>query len=428
MTTQRAIIVGTKNLYPIDDGKKAVIHGLLLYLVDRLGPENVCYAVLGTPPQQAQPPLPCAVEWIRPPRRLRQLWAVLVESVLRKRRSFQEALFFSSDTMQALESLIDDWKADLVLLDTIRIGQLLEQPGSGSVRRYLYMDDLFYLRFGSMLNASADQPDANLDPSGTFASNLPSFARVVIRINLVKRTLLRMEMKAIERRELQCPSLFDRCFLINPQEAAILKDRTAATNVYPVKPVLFGDPCPVERAFNGQPVFVLFGTLRNPAYRFSVCYFLEHCMPLMVQAIPDVKLKIIGAGADDTLLGLAAKYEREVEFAGYIEDIDEVMRTACALLIPLRFGGGLRLKTLTAFYYGLPVITTDHGINGLNLQEGGGFIRENDVCSFTAHMQRLLDHDCNADLSARASASFQQHYSKEAVYAEYDGLFDLAGS
>ncbi len=428
MKTQRAIIVGTKNLYPIDDGKKAVINGFLLYLVERLGPENVCYAVLGTPPKEGQQTLPCTVTWIQPPRRLRQIWTILTESVLRKRRSFQEALFYSPAVTQALESLVDNWNADLVLLDTVRIGQLLEHTESNGVRRFLYMDDLFYLRFRSMLDASADQPDTSLDPSGTFASNLPSFAQALIRINFVKRALLKLEMNAIEHRELLSPSRFDKCFLINPQEATVLQDRTSSSNIYAIKPILYSDPCPVKRDFNGRPTFILLGTLRNPAHRFSVCYFLEHCMPLVVSAIPDVRLKIIGTGVDDTLRSLAARYELEVELAGYVEDIDDVMRTACALLIPLRFGGGLRLKTLTAFYYGLPVVTTDYGINGLDLQENAGFIRENDICNFPMHMQQLLDREYNTALSNRASNSFLQHYSKEAVYAEYEALFDLAES
>lgn len=427
MSSHRAIIVGTKNLFPLDDGKKAVIHGFLLYLVDKLGPENVCYAVLGKPPEEEQR-LPCAVEWIQPPGRLRQVWSLAVEAILWRRRSFQEALFYSARTRHALESLINRWNADLVLLDTVRIGQLLEHPGNIDTLRLLYMDDLFYLRFKSMLNASADQPDANLDPSGTFAGNLPSFARALIKIDFIKRGLLKHEMKAIERRELQTPGLFDKCFLINPEEAEILSERTRATNVHSIKPIMFSEPCPVERAYNGQPVFILFGTLRNPAHLFSVCHFLEHCMPEIISAIPDVKLRIIGAGADDRLREIAARYSQQVELTGFVDNIAEEMSQACALLVPLRFGGGLRLKTLTAFYFGLPVITTDFGINGLDLEEGAGFIRENDVCSFPVHMQHLLDQPSNTMLSESASDTFRQQYSKQAVFAEYDELFDLDGS
>jgi len=78
--------------------------------------------------------LPCTFTWIQPPPRLRQIWAILSESILRKRRSFQEALYFSPVVAQELESLVAVWKADLVLLDTVRIGQLLEQANSSGVR------------------------------------------------------------------------------------------------------------------------------------------------------------------------------------------------------------------------------------------------------------------------------------------------------
>ena len=74
------------------------------------------------------------------------------------------------------------------------------------------------------------------------------------------------------------------------------------------------------------------------------------------------------------------------------------------------------------------MVTTDYGINGLDLQENAGIIRENDICNFPVHMQQLLDREYNTTLSNRASNSFLQHYSKEAVYAEYEVLFDLAES
>ena len=101
------------------------------------------------------------------------------------------------------------------------------------------------------------------------------------------------------------------------------------------------------------------------------------------------------------------------------------MSSACALLVPLLFGGGLRLKMVTALYHGLPVISTDHGISGLDLRDGEGVVQENDLRKFPVHMKRLLDLKANRALSTSAAKAFAQHYSREVIYAEYDALFGL---
>lgn len=421
----RILVLATKQLHPVDDGKKAVLKGIMSYFLSRTRASHICYAVIGPVPEKPGVSYPWQHVAIPRPSRLVQIWLLVFEAMIRRRRSFQEAIFYSSRTRARIHRLVDDWKPDLIFIDTLRLGQFLEDTRYLGVQRFLYMDDLFYLRFEAMLGSTSEHPDSYLDPSGTFASNLPRFARALLRLDPVKKALLGFEKRAIERRELGSPSNFEKCLLINPQEAQILKVRTGAANVDSLRPVLYDSSFPGRRRFNGDPLFLMLGTLRNPAHRFAVCYFLEHCMSRVLDLIPDVRIKIVGAGADTHLLQLANRYPETVEVCGFVEQLDDLMCSACALLVPLHFGGGLKLKTLTALHYGLPVIATSHGVAGLDIEPNNGILIDDEVSNFPQHMIQLLDKVFNQAMSGKAKRNFDEVYSKDAVFQEYDRLFGI---
>ena len=81
------------------------------------------------------------------------------------------------------------------------------------------------------------------------------------------------------------------------------------------------------------------------------------------------------------------------------------------------------MKALTALFYGLPIVATDSGVDGIPLQDGVDFLRENALERFSLHMARLCDPSFNGEISRNATRAFQKHYSKERVYEDYDAIF-----
>ena len=93
----------------------------------------------------------------------------------------QEAVTRSSRVRRRLHALIDSLRPEVLILDTLRIGQYFLASAGPGVRRILYMDDLFSLRFRRMTRLSADAGGLRFDPAGTFASVLPGPARAIAR-------------------------------------------------------------------------------------------------------------------------------------------------------------------------------------------------------------------------------------------------------
>lgn len=91
-------------------------------------------------------------------------------------------------------------------------------------------------------------------------------------------------------------------------------------------------------------------------------------LPSVARDIPDIRLRITGKldGLDIGDLSNAPG----IEFTGYVDDIKPLVASASALVVPLKFGGGTRLKILEAMALGTPVISTPMGVEGLGTEDG----------------------------------------------------------
>ena len=96
----------------------------------------------------------------------------------------------------------------------------------------------------------------------------------------------------------------------------------------------------------------------------------------------EIPVLIVGAGAGSEISRLCSRFGRHVEIAGFVDRLDDVFSTACALVVPLLAAGGLKLKILTALYYGLPILATEASVDGITMQDGIHFLRENAIRVF----------------------------------------------
>src|SRR5262249_24572417 len=93
-------------------------------------------------------------------------------------------------------------------------------------------------------------------------------------------------------------------------------------------------------------------------------YLVTRVLPLVRREIPDVALRIVGR-CDDTLLEL--RKHRNVTVTGYVPHIETELGAADAVVVPVRFGSGTRIKILEAFAHRVPVASTTLGAEGLGV-------------------------------------------------------------
>lgn len=425
----RAVLISHKHPFPMDDGKKAVLTGFVAYLVERFGAANVTYVVVGRAPDPGPSvELPCETIWVRGPGRLAQAGHAAASLLGLGGRSLQEAVTHSARVGRELRRLCAERAPVLLVMDTLRIGQFFESPRSTGARRVLYMDDLFHLRFERLAALAAGEgPQSEIadhSPVGTFGPMLPRLAHVLLSWAPLRNALYRLEARKIARTEFEAPARFDACLLINPSEVELLRRQGRGGSPQVVKPVLFAGAGMPQRRFNGEPVFILFGSLRHPVHRASVVKVLGPAGDALFSRVAGLRLLVIGDGLDDELRALCSR-RPAVQACGFVDDIGPLFATACALLVPSIAGGGLRIKALSAMFHGLPIVSTGTGVEGIPLVAGESYLRADQVEAFAELMLRLLDPAFNAQVSRAASAVFREHYGPEAVFREYDALFGL---
>jgi glycosyltransferase involved in cell wall biosynthesis len=148
---------------------------------------------------------------------------------------------------------------------------------------------------------------------------------------------------------------------------------------------------PAREGVPPEPEALFVGFMAYGANRDGVRWLLEEVLPRSARA--DLRLRIVGGGTPPALAALAARAAHRVEVAGFVPDTAPWFERARVLVVPLRIGGGTRLKILESLARGVPVLSTTIGAEGLDLEPGRDLLVEDDPGRFAAALDRLLGDD-----------------------------------
>jgi glycosyltransferase involved in cell wall biosynthesis len=133
---------------------------------------------------------------------------------------------------------------------------------------------------------------------------------------------------------------------------------------------------------------------------------------LRVGRRPRLRLRLVGEHGG-ALSGLAGQ---SVELPGFVQDLAPEYAAADVVVVPLRHGGGTRIKLLEAFAYGVPVVASPVAAAGLDVSDGNHLVIARDPeQTAEAVASILLDGERSARLAAAAGTLVRERYSTEAV-------------
>ncbi|MBV8371263.1 MAG: glycosyltransferase [Candidatus Eremiobacteraeota bacterium] len=129
-------------------------------------------------------------------------------------------------------------------------------------------------------------------------------------------------------------------------------------------------------------------------------WFGAEVMPLVTARLPDACAIITGANPPPQVLRLRSP---AIRFTGFVDDLQELYASARIAIAPLRFGAGVKIKTIEAVQHGVPVVATPTGVEGIVLDEPGGVVVTEDAARFADAVVALLG-DENAWSNAQRAA------------------------
>jgi glycosyltransferase involved in cell wall biosynthesis len=138
-----------------------------------------------------------------------------------------------------------------------------------------------------------------------------------------------------------------------------------------------------------EKALLYIGTLSWEANVDGLLWFFESIWPKVKQQHPDLHFYVVGGNADPRLLE-AAKNLDDVEFTGFVDELEPYFQKARLFMAPLRFGSGIKVKVLNAMSRGMPTITTSVGSEGLIAEHMKHLSITDDADDMVSAIDRLL--------------------------------------
>jgi glycosyltransferase involved in cell wall biosynthesis len=221
---------------------------------------------------------------------------------------------------------------------------------------------------------------------------------------------------------------FDGCTVVSEREHARL--RRLAPGYQPVAVVPNGVDLPSHsiRGDAPEPDSLIFsGALTYSANFDAAAYFLRDIFPRVRAVRPGARLSITGQldGVPIDRLPAGAG----VRFTGYLPDIRPAIARSWVSVVPLREGGGTRLKILESLALGTPVVATSKGAEGLDLLPGRDIVIADSPAEFAAAVAQLLgDPERRAALSRNGRSAVEARYDWRMIGRQLDDFIAAAGT
>ena len=174
---------------------------------------------------------------------------------------------------------------------------------------------------------------------------------------------------------------------------------------------------------SGPPSIAFTGVMDYPPNVDAVTWFVKEAWPRIRARHSELRFKIVGAKPSPEVEAL--EVVEGVEVTGSVPDIRPYVQEASAFVVPLRSGGGTRLKILQAFAMKCPVISTHLGAEGLDVTNDEHLIYADSPGEFLVALDKVLASDSAADgLRAAARQLVLDKYDWQSVLGQLDNLYE----
>ncbi|MGA9351610.1 MAG: glycosyltransferase [Anaerolineae bacterium] len=156
----------------------------------------------------------------------------------------------------------------------------------------------------------------------------------------------------------------------------------------------------------------------------AVLWFCQEVLPLVRKQMPDVQFYIVGQSPHRRVMRLAD--DPAVTITGYVDDVRPYIAGACVYVIPLRIGGGTRLKVLEAMAMGKPIVSTSLGCEGFEgLVPGRELLVGDTPAEFAQRVIELLDDAPRRERLGRAARCFvEEQYDWRLIVPKLEQVYE----
>lgn len=213
------------------------------------------------------------------------------------------------------------------------------------------------------------------------------------------------------RYEQRCLDRFDLVTVCNDEDRGLFTDPDR------VHVVRNGFEVPVngcaDAQWNSNPRIGMIGDFGHLPNADGLKWFVEGALPHIKKVFPEVCLRLVGKKSPE----LASQFqERSLSGLGYVESVEDEMRTWNMMIVPTRMGGGTHLKFAEGMARRVPMVSTTHGTRGYKVVHGTHVLIADTAESFAACCIEMLRTPALSKKVAEAAYNlFEEEYSWSSI-------------
>ncbi|MBZ0278029.1 MAG: glycosyltransferase family 4 protein [Anaerolineae bacterium] len=238
----------------------------------------------------------------------------------------------------------------------------------------------------------------------------------------MKYILLR-DWRLLKRYEGDLCRTFDAVTAVSQEDKLALQEAGARDGIT-VIPIAVDttEQAQVERKPSG-PHIIHIGTMYWPPNIDGITWFLDEIYPLIKQQVPDVRCTLIGARPPASIVE-RGEQDPSLTVTGYVEDPLPYFQDASMMVVPLRAGGGMRVKILNALSQGIPMVSTTVGCEGIAVTNEEDILVADDPRAFADACVRLVtDAQINAQITQNGRTMVEQRYDYRQACRPLDTIY-----
>ena len=305
--------------------------------------------------------------------------------------------YYSNEMYKVIGDIMESRAFDLIQIE----GSVLAPYGL-TVSRTIKVLDLHNLEFEKMLRY------------GKFEKNI------------LKKIYALITARKLKRYEMDIFGKYDFCLTCSEREKSIIENYKIRTKTICVpNGALVPDYSEVKDLNNNHDEIrhLLFvGPLNADKNVDCVLFFSREILPLIRNIRPDVKFIVIGKDAPSSVKELSK--DSNIRIMGYVEKIEPYFGENVISVVPLRYGGGTRLKICEAMGLRTPVVSTSIGCEGQEFIDGKHILIRDNPKSFAEGVLKLMDdHTLRKHIINKAYSFTKERYNWEKIAADLCELY-----
>src|SRR5579885_2965455 len=334
------------------------------------------------------------------PHSIRQHFSRIIRSLL-KGRPLATYPFIYGEMLSKIREIVTKWDVDIIQIEHSFFAPYVEAISTnGKCKKVLSFHNLGAIQYKRMMG---------------------------LRTGFTQKSLFLIKWMLMLRWEAKYAEKFDHCLVVSPIEGKMLK---SANPRLPISVIENGVDTelyqPLEYVSKNNDLLFI-GVMGYPPNVDGILYFCEDIMPIIQCSIPDIRLVVVGHEPVPEIRKLVER--GNVIVTGYVENVVPYYQQSKVTIVPLRGGGGTRLKILESMALGRPVVSTSIGCEGLNVADRENIMIADTPMEFAqCVIQLLMDKRLRERIAHNARCLVETHYDwskiSQKLMEVYDNIVD----